>query len=96
MTKRDKQWLEWVRQQPCAECRRYGPSEPHHFKGDMHLSGVGMKAPDYLAVPLCHECHRLFHHRPSNWIDEQRGWLIRTLLKAIDAGMVVRGKEASR
>ena len=94
MSKRDKQWLEWVRDQKCAECGRYGPSEPHHFKGDLHLSGVGMKSPDYLTMPLCLECHLLFHSSPwSTWREDQRGWMIRTFIKAFDDGMIERKAE---
>ena len=93
MEKRDKQWLEWIRQQQCVECCKHGPSEPHHCKGDLNLSGMGMKAPDYLSMPLCMECHQLIHAAGTDWKAIQREGLIRTLLRAFDDGMIVRAGE---
>lgn len=31
--------------------------EPHHIKGTSYKSGVGIKTPDWLSIPLCNNCH---------------------------------------
>lgn len=99
MTKRngreDKPYLEWVREQPCAHCQRPGPSEPHHPRGWIYGAGASLKAPDYLAVPLCKDHHRAYHY--GGFVDakkEQGEWVLRTLLRAIEDGLWVRSPDA--
>jgi hypothetical protein len=87
--RKDPGWLEWVRTLPCAECGR-GPAVPHHLKGDLHQSGAGLKAPDWLAMPLCDACHGMFHSAPEGWRLLQRGWLLETLIKAEHDGLLER------
>ena len=59
-TPRDRPYLDWLRTQPCAACSRPPPCDPsHHGRG-----GVGIKAPDHDAIPLCRSCHNYWHdHR---------------------------------
>jgi hypothetical protein len=57
----DPAYLAWVRQQPCSVCGRWG-SEAHHTG----RHGVGQRAHDHTAVPLCHACHMAWH-AASGW-----------------------------
>ena len=52
---RDKDYLEFIRNKPCIVCA--GNAEPHHL-GE---HGIGIKATDYMAVPLCHKHHTECH-----------------------------------
>lgn len=75
---------------PCAGCGAPW-AEAHHFSGDLHLSGIALKAPDLYAVPLCHDCHDGLHLRTLvDWRLHQRGWLIWTWKRALEEGMLIR------
>ena len=54
---RDKQYLDWIREQPCAICEQR-PVEAAH----VGLRGMGQKCSDYEAIPLCPDCHRIGEH----------------------------------
>lgn len=60
-------FLDWVRRLPCLHCGRPGPSDPHH-EGKR---GVGQKAHDTLAVPLCRLCHQ--HYTDRNVLPPHEG-----------------------
>lgn len=61
-TARDPDYLNWLREQPCAFCRHPAPSEvSHHGR-----RGVGLKASDHLALPSCRRCHRRHHSKHSS------------------------------
>lgn len=79
-----KKYLDWIKTQTCAKCSL--PAEPHHLKGIGHMSGLGVKAPDWAAMPLCHFHHDEMHASPELWPDQ---WEIiaRTLGRAIDEGV---------
>lgn len=51
-------YLAWVRRLPCLGCGRGGPSDAHHEWLDASDHGVGFRAPDHQALPLCRRCHR--------------------------------------
>ena len=87
---KSEKYLAWVRQQPCIHCARPAPSEPHHIKHIGYFSGAGMKAPDYLAMPLCGSCHRHVHRDPEMW-GMQYPWVLRTLLLAFEEGVLCEG-----
>jgi hypothetical protein len=55
-----------VARQPCLLCGRK-PSDPHHLRF-MH-AGLGRKASDEFAVPLCRIHHRLVHR-----VGNQAAW----------------------
>lgn len=57
-----KEHLSFIRLLPCAVCRIYGEVEAHHLVL-REFRGVGMKAPDMFAIPLCASCHRRLHTR---------------------------------
>lgn len=56
---RCSEYLAFVRRHPCIICYRDG-AQAHHWGPH----GLGKKAPDWLAIPLCAECHRAWHEQP--------------------------------
>lgn len=61
-TRRSKNYLRWVATLPCAHCGRHGPSQAAHSDEG---KGMGLKAGDDTAYPLCADgpsrsgCHSL-------------------------------------
>lgn len=59
MTKEERKYLSRVAELGCAVCRRMGyegtPAEIHHPRGGV---GMGRRAPNSAAIPLCPEHHR--------------------------------------
>ncbi len=51
---RSGEYLDFVRGWACCGCGVPGPSEAHH----VGPRGVGQKADDFGAVPLCRDCHQ--------------------------------------
>ena len=63
-TIKDPAFLDFVRSRPCIICFREDRSEPHHvFKmfAGISYGGIGSKGSDFLALPVCRECHTRFH-----------------------------------
>jgi len=56
---RSPQYLAWLRTQPCAACAAPPPSEASHHGP----RGLGQKADDDRAIPLCQRCHAFWHHK---------------------------------
>src|ERR1700745_1733259 len=54
------QHLAFVRQLPCVACGKAAPSEAAHVRTGSD-GGVGMKAADRYAGPLCTSCHAKQH-----------------------------------
>ncbi len=63
---RNKKYLKWVKTLPCCICHTPA-DDSHHVIGIGHLSGMGMKAPDNYAMPLCRGCHTDMHNKPAMW-----------------------------
>ena len=57
-----KAHLALIRLLPCAVCKIYGNVQAHHLMIKEHR-GIGMKAPDMFAIPLCDSCHHRIHTR---------------------------------
>ena len=55
--RRDSRYLQWIRTLPCAVCRTTRNIEAAHTGAH----GLGQKAPDSTAIPLC-----VTHHRTAN------------------------------
>ena len=83
-------YLDWIRGLPCSMpyCFKDSPSEPHHFKGEFNVAGMGLKSADYLAIPVCRQCHDKQHSKLGFWRPNQREALIRTLIQAFEQGMI--------
>lgn len=57
-----KRHLALIRQLPCCVTGKRGPSDPHHLReGLAHERGIGRKATDRWAVPLCRQLHEEAH-----------------------------------
>lgn len=52
---KNHQHLMTLRSMPCCLCGEMGPNEVHHVRQGQ---GLAQKASDYLAIPLCPDCHR--------------------------------------
>jgi hypothetical protein len=88
---KSKPYLEWVATLPCAACEiRDGTVVAHHWKGEGgHLSGgMGLKASDWLTMPLCHKCHSQIHSGDAALISWQREYILRTLDIAFNSGII--------
>jgi len=51
---KSKQYLDWVAQQNCVLCGAYGVHCHHIREGQ----GMAQRASDFLAIPLCPDCHQ--------------------------------------
>jgi hypothetical protein len=58
-TFRSPKYLDFIRSKPCLMCGSPAPSDPHHER--LGEGGMGLKAPDTHALPLCRECHGRRH-----------------------------------
>ena len=47
--------LQRIKEMPCGLCGASGPSDAHHIREGQ---GMGQRASDYLAIPLCKDCHQ--------------------------------------
>lgn len=56
LPERDADYLNYVRTLPCIICGKQHRSEPHHIR-DTRTAGMGIKSPDWYAIPVCHNCH---------------------------------------
>lgn len=74
----DKEYLQHQRNQSCLVCGCFNDIEAHHIK-EAGESGTGYKANDWETVPLCRECHRMYHTKGRKWFDEQVGWIYKYL-----------------
>lgn len=81
---RDKRYLDWIRKQPCASCRIIGQSQAHHEGSH----GVGIKADDMTAIPLCFRCHRSRHDQgvKTFWAGRDVAEIQRRLIRAYMEG----------
>ena len=88
---RNPDYLIWVSQQPCVVCG-YEWSDAHHAKGNKKQGGMGQKASDLTAFPLCRTCHTDFHdHGWKTWErahGAQSKYYLGTLARAIDEGVL--------
>ena len=85
---RNRAYLNYVKSLPCIfpGCGVYG-CDPHHIKGVGHMSGAGLTAPDYAAMPLCREHHTLVQGDSEYW-PMQWEWACRTLGRAVEEGIL--------
>lgn len=69
----DADFLAWLREQPCCWCKAPAPSEAAHVRRISSGAGVGIK-PEYSAIPMCHEHHRLQHEKGESFLAPQHTW----------------------
>ena len=90
MIPKQKRWrcpkyLAWVRTRPCCLCGGQA-NAAHHLIGMWGMSGMGLKAPDSMAIPVCDgpgdTCHRKIH--ASKELQQlQPEWIEQTLRDAV-------------
>ena len=94
MLEKSKRWqnrkyLDWIATLPCANCGLEGETiVPHHainisaIAGRVGNNGLGLKAHDWLAMPLCHDCHSALHSGDKSILACQPLFIFDTLDKA--------------
>lgn len=73
--KPDTPYLAFVRLHPCCSCGATRDIEAHHTG----RRGMGQKAADSTAVPLCRGCHRYFHDHGHLPVDGTSTLVARTI-----------------
>jgi len=86
---RSSVYLEWVRAQPCCVCGTTWGVIAHHLISMWQVSGMGLKAADSFAMPVCDgpgdTCHRKIH--ASKTLQAlQPQWIEQTIREAIANG----------
>ena len=87
----NKKYTDWVATLPCAGCSIHDETiVPHHMK---HIcqeltGGMGMKASDWLAMPLCFSCHDKVHNADRWLIEYQPIMVLKTLDSAFRVGIL--------
>lgn len=69
------EYLSYLRKQACIVCGRFG-CEAHHIK-EVGLTGTAYKADDWMTLPLCRDCHTLYHTRGKVWFERQMDWILK-------------------
>lgn len=74
----DKEYMSYVRSQACLVCGCHNGIEAHHLRIE-GMGGTAKKPPDWMVVPLCQSCHRMYHIKGHQWFLEQVRWLVKYL-----------------
>ena len=86
-----KDYIKFVSELPCCACHiKDGTVVAHHLKGrGAPLSGgTSYKASDLYTMPLCFECHDEIHNGNVDLLNNQMFFILLTLDKALDAGVI--------
>lgn len=51
----EKSYMRRIKEQDCIACGASAPCDCHHIREGQ---GVGMRASNFLTIPLCKECHQ--------------------------------------
>jgi hypothetical protein len=82
---RSAKYLRWVKTLPCVMCG--APADDAHHAIGLGLGGMGMTAPDGMAMPVCRGHHTEIHATPELW-PSQWLWVAQTLQRALDEGIL--------
>ena len=87
-----RDYLNWVATLPCVNCGLHDePIVPHALK-PRHApwggGGTGLKANDFLVMPLCFECHASAHNGDADILDFQAPFIFKTLDNAFRHGIL--------
>lgn len=69
---RSKEYLSYLRTQPCIVCGKT-TCQPHHVRNDN--AGLAYKPPDCYCVPLCYNHHDRIHKSPAE-VENNIKWLV--------------------
>lgn len=83
---RNAKYIKWIKTQSCIHCTGDG-GDPHHLIGVGNMGGMGTTAPDSMAMPMCRECHGMFHLHSELW-PQQWEYIARTLDRALRDGVL--------
>jgi len=86
-TASEKRYLDFVDSLPCKHCQTPMGVTHHHIIGVDKMGITGGKAPHFATMPLCDDCHGRVH-RDSGKGWPQTRWMIETLDKAIEEGVI--------
>lgn len=91
---RSKKYTDWVAQNiPCVNCGLDDETiVSHHLKHryfPFSGGGTGMKADDWLVMPLCYTCHDKAHSGDANILNFQAELIFKTLTKAFKEGILI-------
>ena len=98
MIEKNKRWKQkdytrWVSTLPCVNCGLHDETIVAHHLKHRHAphggGGMGMKAHDWLTMPLCFECHASAHAGDSNVLAFPADFIFKTLTKAFKDGILV-------
>ncbi len=62
---RNRKYLDWLREQPCAVTGYSGPCDPAHTFKSTGGGGIGLKSTDKFALPLSPPQHRIQSEMPE-------------------------------
>lgn len=75
---KDKDYLAFEHKEPCLWCGRNDGIQVHHLK-EAGYSGEGIKAPDWLSIPLCASCHIKYHLAGKEDFNNAMNWIMKHL-----------------
>ena len=75
---KDKDYIAFEHKEPCLWCGRNDGIQVHHLK-EAGYSGEGIKAPDWLTIPLCAGCHAKYHLAGKEDFNSAMNWIIKHL-----------------
>lgn len=88
----NNRYTNWVATLPCVACGLDDETTVAHHLKHRHAphggGGMGLKAHDYLTMPLCFECHASAHSGDANVLDWQADFIFKTLDKAFRHGIL--------
>ena len=88
----NKKYTDWVATLPCVNCGLDDETTvAHHLKhryAPHGGGGMGLKANDYLSMPLCFECHASAHNGDRDILDFQAEFIFNTLQRAFNYGIL--------
>ena len=94
---KNKRWIEkdytrWVATLPCCNCGIHDDTIVAHHLKHRHAphggGGMGMKAHDWLTMPLCYTCHDKAHNGDADVLDWQADFIFKTLTQAFKYGIL--------
>ena len=88
----EKEYTNWVATLPCVACGLDDETTVAHHLKHRHAphggGGVGLKANDFLTMPLCYTCHTKAHSGDADVLDWQADFIFKTLDKAFRHGIL--------
>ncbi|NOR58439.1 MAG: DUF968 domain-containing protein [Sulfurimonas sp.] len=88
---KNKEYLKSFGDKECSFCHT-SPCEPHHLRM-AGVTGTGLKAPDYMAIPICRSCHEDCHNGAINkqWqIEKLFQFYVNELGESVGEGQAVK------